>query len=305
MYPLKRFLVCLDLSPIDKTLLEYVAALTSKTPDAKVYFIHVSKRFEVPEEILKSFPGISGPPDEILEKEIEASIEKYFKPFSGAAVDVVVAEGNATEQILKRSQLKEIDLIVMGLKNKLKGSGSNPAKIASVCRSSVLFVPENMRFELRRILIPTDFSAHSAMAYEEALEVCKSNPCEIILQNVYRVPVGYHYTGKDFAEFAIIMKHNAEKQMKDFLRRIKTTEENVKTLCSIDDDEKPADVIYQEAQAQQADLIILGSKGRTTAAAFLVGSVAVNLLRLNKTIPYMIVKDKKSNMGFFEAFKNL
>jgi len=305
MYPLKRFLVCLDLSPMDKTLLEYAAALTSKTPDAKVYFIHVSKRFEVPEEIKKSFPGVTGPPDEILEKEMEASVEKYFKPSSQAAVDLAVAEGNATEQILKWSQLKEIDLIVMGLKNKLKGSGSNPAKIASVCRSSVLFVPENARFDLKRILIPTDFSTHSALAYEEALEVCRDSSCQLIFQNVYKVPVGYHYTGKDYAEFAIIMKRNAEKQMKDFLRRIKVSEESVKTLCSIDDDEKPADVIYQEAQAQQADLIILGSKGRTTAAAFLVGSVAVNLLQQNKTVPYMIVKDKKTNMGFFEAFKNL
>ncbi len=305
MYPLKRFLVCLDFSPIDRTLIEYVAGLTAGIPDAKLYFIYVSKRLEVPEEIKKSYPGITGPADEILEKEMESLVGKHFDGKSAASVSIAVKDGNVTEQILKWSQVKEIDVIVMGLKSSMKGSGSNPAKITSVCHATVLFIPENAKYQLQTVIVPTDFSANSLMALEQALEMKKLVQCRILLQNVYTVPVGYHYTGKEYAEFAVIMKHNAEKQMSNFIRKNNISPDDVQTLFSIDDDEEPADVIYMEAQAQNVDLIILGSKGRTSAAAFLLGSVAVNVLRLNKTVPYMIVKDKKSNMGFIEAFKNL
>lgn len=305
MYPLKRFLVCLDLSPLDKSLLEYAGGLTAHTPDAKVYFIHVSKRFEIPEELKKSYPGITGPADEIIENKIENSVSSYFKPLTPATTEVVVKDGNATEQILKWVKAKEIDLIVMGQKSRLKGSGSNPGKITSVCSSSVLFIPENSQYKLKKILVPTDFSENSAMALETAFAMQKQSNCEVLLQSVYKVPTGYHYTGKEYSEFAIIMKKNAEKDMNVFLKRHNISNEDVQVLFSIDDDDKPADVIYEEAQAQHADLIILGSRGRTAAAAFLLGSVAVNLLQHNKTIPYMIVKDKKSNMSFIEAFKNL
>lgn len=305
MYPLKRFLVCLDLSPMDKTLLEYIGGLTGHTPDAKIYFIHVSKRFEVPEELKKTYPGITGPADEIIENEIENSVNSYFTPLAPATTEIVIKDGNTTEQILKWAKVKEIDLIVMGQKNRLKGSGSSPGKITSVCSSSVLFIPENSQCKLKKILVPTDFSENSAMALETAFGFQKQNNCEVLVQSVYRVPTGYHYTGKEYSEFAVIMRKNAEKDMDVFLKKHNISKEDVRILFSIDDDDKPADVIYEEAQAQHADLIILGSRGRTAAAAFLLGSVAVNLLQHNKTTPYMIVKDKKSNMSFIEAFKNL
>ena len=305
MYPLKRFLVCLDLSPMDKTLLEYVGGLAGHTPDAKIYFIHVSKRFEIPDQLKKSFPGITGPADEIIENNIQNSVNSYFKPLTPVASAIVVKDGNTTEQILKWAKVKEIDVIVMGQKSRLKGSGSNPGKITSVCSSSVLFVPENSQYKLKKILVPTDFSENSAMALEMALGIRKQNSCEILVQSVYKVPTGYHYTGKEYSEFAVIMRKNAEKDMNAFLKKHNVINEDLEVIFSLDDNDKPADVISDVAQARQADLIILGSRGRTAAAAFLLGSVAVQLLQHNKTIPYLIVKDKKSNMSFIEAFKNL
>ncbi|WP_339812690.1 universal stress protein [uncultured Imperialibacter sp.] len=305
MYPLQRILVCLDLSPIDQTLMEYTAHLSKALPNAKVYFIHVSKKLEIPEEIKKMFPNITGPADEALEKGINDEASKYFVNKCDTPYEAVVKDGNETEQILKWSQVKEIDLIVMGLKKSLKGSGTNAAKITAICHASVLFVPENASFKLEKVMVPVDFSKNSAMAVDVAMALKKLGNVEVLLQNVYKVPVGYHYTGKEYVDFAIIMKHNAEKQMKTFLNACQINEDDVIQVFNLDEDDKPADVIFTEAKVQAADMIILGSKGRTMVAALLMGSVAVELLRANKEIPYMIVKDKKANMGFMQAFKNL
>jgi len=158
---------------------------------------------------------------------------------------------------------------------------------------------------MERVLVPTDFSVNSAMAVEQALTLKKATKVEVLLQNVYKVPVGYHYTGKEYVDFAIIMKHNAEKQMEKFVKTNNIPEDDVTPIFNLDEDDKPADIIFTEAKAQHVDMIILGSKGRTMVAAMLLGSVAVELLRVNKEVPYMIVKDKKANLGLVGAFKNL
>lgn len=305
MYPLNRFLVCLDLTPIDQTVMEYTASMTKEIPGSKVYFVHVSKKLEIPEEIKKSFPNITGPADEAIAAGIEEQAEEFFRKNCNTPYEIVVTDGNATEQILKWSQVKEIDVIVMGLKRSLKGAGTNASKITSICHASVLFVPEKSAFQLKRILVPTDFSKNSFMALEQAFVLKSTYQSEVILQNVYRVPVGYHYTGKEYVEFAILMKHTAEKQMAVFLKKHNVNREEVKQLMTLDEDDKPADIIFNEAQAQDVDIIVLGSKGRTMAASLLMGSVAVDLLRLNKEVPYMIIKDKKSNMDFLQAFRKL
>lgn len=305
MYPLKRFLVCLDLSPIDQVLMDYVAALTKSMPDAKVYFIHISKKLEVPEEIRANFPSVTGPADEVIEAGIGDTLSKHFTNKCSTPFEVVVKDGNETEQIIKWSQIKEIDLIVMGLKKSLRGSGTNPAKITSISQCSVLYVPEGFSYKLGRVLIPTDCSKNSAMAVEVGLALKQNKKAELLLQTVYKVPSGYHYTGKSYADFAIIMKHNAENQLKRFYKEHSIDEQQFRVLVTLDDDDKPAEVIFREAKAQSADMIVLGSKGRTMAASFLLGSVAVDLLRLNKEIPYMIVKDKTTTMDFIQAFKNL
>lgn len=305
MYPLKQIIVCLDLSPIDRTLMEYTAHLTKVLPGAKVYFIHVSRKLEIPEEIKKSFPDITGPADEVLKKGIMESVEEHFVVHCDTPYEVEVKDGNSTEQIIKWSQVKEADLIVMGLKKTLKGSGTNASKITSVCLASVLFVPENISFKLERVIVPSDFSDSSALALEQALLFKKSTHAEILLQSVYKVPTGYHYTGKSYSEFALIMRRNTEKEMNTFLKKLKVHEGEIKKVLNLDEDDKPTDMILQEAGVFQVDMIILGSKGRTMSASLLMGSVAVSLINKNKDIPYMIVKDKKANMSFLEAFNSI
>ena len=305
MYPLKQIIVCLDLSPIDQTLMEYTAQLTKVLPGAKVYFIHVSRNLEIPDEIKKTFPGIIGPADEVLKKGISDSVEENFASNCDTPYEVEVKDGNSTEQIIRWSQVKEADLIVMGLKKTLKGSGTNASKITSICLASVLFVPESISFKLERVIVPSDFSDSSALALEQALAFKKSTHAEVLLQSVYKVPVGYHYTGKSYSEFAVIMRRNAEKEMNTFLKKLKLHEGEIKKVLNLDDDDKPADMILREAIVFRVDMIILGSKGRTMLASLLLGSVAASLINKNKDIPYLIVKDKKANMSFLEAFNSI
>jgi len=59
--------------------------------------------------------------------------------------------------------------------------------------------------------------------------------------------------------------------------------------------------ITEFAKKIDADLILLGSRGRTTSAAILLGSTAEKLISYNKLLPMLIFKKKGETMGFFDA----
>ena len=77
------------------------------------------------------------------------------------------------------------------------------------------------------------------------------------------------------------------------------------TRTALDDDPHPADKIYKTGKEMGVDMIILGSKGRTSAAAFLIGSVAEKLVMENSDIPLLLVKKGKENLGFLDALFKL
>ena len=66
-------------------------------------------------------------------------------------------------------------------------------------------------------------------------------------------------------------------------------------------DTSKGDFLIKEAIANHADMIFLGSRGRSNSAAFLLGSFAEKIVNLNNEIPMLIFKKKRENMTFLEA----
>ncbi len=61
-----------------------------------------------------------------------------------------------------------------------------------------------------------------------------ANEAKIVIHHVYRVPSGYHYSGKSFEEFAKIMKKNAEEKMDKLLKEAKIDSSNSKPIYTLD-----------------------------------------------------------------------
>jgi nucleotide-binding universal stress UspA family protein len=64
-------------------------------------------------------------------------------------------------------------------------------------------------------------------------------------------------------------------------------------------------MIFNAAKSSRADLLIMGSRGRSKASAMLMGSVADGLVRINREIPLLVVKNKNENLDFFDALLKL
>ncbi|MEM6524088.1 MAG: universal stress protein [Bacteroidota bacterium] len=297
----KRILVGIDLTQMDETLLKFTSMLVDNFEVDAVYFIHVVKSLEIPEGLSKQYPDLLVPLDESIEKQIDSLLETHFKNRNKVNTQIIVREGNAEEKILRWSGIKEVDLMILGRKRTLKGSGLLVSKLTRSGHCSALLVPEFCGAEIRKVMIPVDFSKNSKIAFSEAMTIRKVLSASIILQHTYRVPIGYHASGKSYEEFRKIMEAHAIEDAHNFLSDLKSTPEEIEIAVTEDDNDQPADKIYEEANVRNVDLVVISSRGRTGIASLLLGSVAEKLSQYNTNIPLLIVRDKGESMGFLEA----
>ncbi|MBL6446127.1 universal stress protein [Fulvivirga sp. 29W222] len=303
MYQVKRLLVGLDLSEMDEKLISYTSGLVKLFGVEMVYFFHVAKSFDLPKKLIEKYPDLVAPVDEALERDIREKVKKHFT--ATCDFQVAVREGNAEDKILRFADLKEIDLMVMGRKQELKGQGVLPGRLAKTIHCSVLLVPENATDRITKILVPVDFSKTSSMALDEAVFIKKSTGADILLHNSYRVPSGYHLSGKSYEEFGEIMKSNAYEDAVEFLQRSELKASDVEIELTLDEHDDPAELSYALAKEKNADLIVIGSKGRTGLASILLGSVADKMIQYDSNIPLIVIKDKKANLDFLQALLKL
>tara|TARA_R100000005_G_scaffold96330_2_gene82419 strand:+ start:5106 stop:5978 length:873 start_codon:yes stop_codon:yes gene_type:complete len=290
---------------MDKGLIQYASMIAQILEVDSVYFLHVAESLELPAEVQEKYPDLVAPLDETLEHEIRGNVEKHFKTPAGCDVQIKVATGQVTEEVLKMAKVKVIDLMILGRRHHRSNAGLNSSKIAKSSPSSVMYVPENPKMELNKILIPIDYSEHSQMAFEIGMALQKQTGAKLMSNHIYRVPKGYYKSGKTFDEFADIMLENTKKDSEKFFKKMELGDTKFEHTFALDDDPHPADKIYKTASEKGADLIILGSKGRTSAAAFLIGSVAEKLVYESGDIPLFLVKKGKENLSLLEALFRL
>lgn len=301
----RRMLVALDLTDMDVFVVKYASMIAKAFEIDAVYFMHVTTSLELPEEIQEKYGNVIAPVDETLQKEMQVVIDEHFMAPGGCDVQVSVQAGKVTDEILKFAKVKVVDLILLGRKEELGGSGLNAKKIAKVSASSVIFVPENPNNQLEKILVSIDYSEHSRMAFEIGIDIQKKTGAKLLSNNVYRVPVGFAKSGKTYEEFAEIMLENTKEECQRFFKKMNLGSVDYDHTYALDDDPHPADKIYKTGAELGVDMIVLGSKGRSSAAAFLIGSVAEKLLMEDNDIPLFLVKKGNENMSFLEALFRL
>jgi nucleotide-binding universal stress UspA family protein len=307
MYPIKKVTIGLDLKDLDKTMVEFADFLANTSAVEDIYFVNVIKNLYVPKEVLKEFPDMVENAIKDRKTEMENKVSEFSKGDQNAKFHFQVLNGKISDSILKFTKEKDIDLIVLGRREKANESGALSQRLARRAACSLLIIPEGTSPKMDRILVPSDFSDHSKLAVEEAINIARSNQnnTEITIQNVYTVPTGYHYTGKTFEEFSEVMKNNAVKNYKKFISKFDTKDINIHSVYSQDTNEDVTTDMMDKAREINANAIIVGAKGRTATTAFFLGSIAERLIQLDNDIPLMIVRPKGKNAGFLEFLKEL
>ncbi|MFY0628237.1 MAG: universal stress protein [Reichenbachiella sp.] len=280
---MNNFLVCLDGSKLDEHIIRYSSMMAHLVACKKVIFIHAVKVNL----------------DTSLKKQFKELISQKFDYSCETSIEII--RGSNASEILAWPHMKEIDLIVMGIKPKSDSTGVHAAKIMGGSYCSVLLVPTTALAEISSVLIPLDFSDNSVRALKVAKAIQKEKDLTVYLQHVFYVPTGYSATGKTYEEFAEIMQKNKRKEYSKFKQQHEIDDSTFEVIFTLDNDDKPSDNIYEMAEEKKVSMIVLGSTGKTKAASMLLRSTAIGLLKYDEDIPCLVVKNKEENIGFFQA----
>jgi len=299
MYRYKRLLVSLNMDEGDKSLTRYAGMIAHMSKAAKVYFLHVAENLDIPDKIRKEYPDMLRPLDEFSVNGMDEAVKKFFNGSNQTEISYDVVEGAILPEILDMAVKKEIDLIIVGKKKRGITPGGFDKKLARKAPCSVLIVPEGVQPKIRKILTPVDFSENSADALDVAAAFVRGSGLpEIFSLNVYQVPIGYYKTGKSYDEFAKIMEKNARENMNEFIQNIELGDVAVQPILILD--KKASRGIESVVKKEDIDLLVMGARGRSAAAAVLLGSVTEQLIMLCN-VPLIAVKKKGANMNVIKA----
>jgi len=145
---------------------------------------------------------------------------------------------------------------------------------------------------VKKILYATDFSKASERALQEAIEQAKRNRAELLVVHVIE-PVPY-VSGEEFGAGELyvkleeIAKREAQSSMAKLMQRLKKAKVRAQSFLFKG---SAHDQIVKAARSKKADMIVIGTHGRTGLSKLFMGSVAGKVVS-SAACPVVTVRGK-------------
>jgi len=283
---IEKILVALDLSEMDDIIIDYAKFISDFWEIKQIGFIHNIKKSDLYGLWNGFLEEEKIPLEKMINKEISEKIDNVFDATVSYTVEVTADD--YTESVIKRKvKENQIDLLLLGKKHDLKGTGSLAHKLMNLLDCDVLFVPEQVNHQLKDVLLPTDFTQNSAKAFKKALYFDSKQNWNMEALHVYSIPsVYFPYIDREKAidktqETVLAKFKNFENRFKlgDFSFH-QIYRENLSVVESI----------LEEATQKKADMIMLSAKGGNKITTLFVGSTTSDLLLNESDLPVYVVK---------------
>jgi nucleotide-binding universal stress UspA family protein len=128
---------------------------------------------------------------------------------------------------------------------------------------------------LRRLLHPSDFSAASRGAFAKAVDLARENRAELILLHVRSLVMPImgdaYMSPQTYEQFERASREAADKQMQRLVADAKKRGVRARGVVA---EGVAHEQIVRAARKQKADMIVMGTHGRTGVSKLFLGSVA-------------------------------
>jgi nucleotide-binding universal stress UspA family protein len=145
-----------------------------------------------------------------------------------------------------------------------------------------------MTIEVRRILIPVDFSDHTPSLLEWGAHLAEEHESAVVLLHAYHLPVEFQQLEGAYLppDFWASVKTDAEQQLGALAAQLREKGLTAETAVC---EGYAATVIVEEAAARDVDLIVIGTHGLSGLKHLLLGSIAERVVQ-KAPCPVLTVK---------------
>jgi nucleotide-binding universal stress UspA family protein len=145
-----------------------------------------------------------------------------------------------------------------------------------------------MTIEVRQILVAVDFSEHAEPVIEWGTHLAEEHGSRLILLHAYHLPVEFQQLEGAYLpqDFWANVKTEALQHLAKYAEEISRKGIEVETVVR---EGYPATVIEEEAARQNADLVVIGTRGLSGIKHLLLGSIAERVVQ-KAPCPVLTVK---------------
>jgi nucleotide-binding universal stress UspA family protein len=285
MVDIQRILCPIDFSDASRHALEHAAA-SATWYGAQLTVVHVSLLLNA--AVMSDEIAVLPPPRP--QTDVIDAIRRFCASvITGGSPEIVVAEGNPAKEIVLLAERMAADLLVMGTHG--RGGferlflGSVTEKVLRTTLCPVLTVPPPIQTPsadpvvYKTILCPVDFSDTSSRALQYASSLANETDARLILLHVVEgviappdVDINAHFNVPEYHRY---LEEDAMARLKTAIpgeARRPRSEERVTSG-------KPFREILRVAAETNAELIVMGVRGRGAVERWVFGSTTHHVLR--------------------------
>jgi nucleotide-binding universal stress UspA family protein len=284
MHRYRHFLVALGRTEADAALLKYAALVAGWGTATEVHFVHVLPSDGDPARV---------PSSDRVREELQAAVERDFRPApANLRQSFAVLTGTPIDQLLIYAAEHGIDLLFVG--GSSSGRQALARRLAMKAPCSVWLVPEQAQARVERVLVPIDFSEPAADSLRVATSLARlSGEAECLALHVF-----FNEARVTYEDYERVLRGQEEQAFSRFVQPIDTKGVAVAPLFV--EGVHVGRIIHETAQQQEADLIVMATRGRSRSAAILLGSVTEETI-LETSVALLVVKHFGARMSVLQA----
>jgi SulP family sulfate permease len=278
----RHVLVGLARTGSDTDLLRYASFVARLGTTQEIRFVHV-------------LPSPHGSADahnhDHVLAQIQAEVKEHFTDVPASVrLYYDVLKGPLLDRLLAFSAEQESDLILLGHRRDRPGRKALARRLAMKAPCSVWMIPDGSPPDVKRILVPIDFSEHTADSLAVAVSLAKRcGHTECLALHVYFDESTVTYEGHEE-----VVRNEEATAYRQFIAPINTQGVTVTPL--FEEGANVAHVINRVAAKYSADLIVMATRGRSRSAAILLGSVTEETI-IETQVPLLVVKHYGARLG--------
>jgi nucleotide-binding universal stress UspA family protein len=285
-----RATVGLELAKPDDAMLAYLRFLFGKVPVAELRFVHVVPGVD----FFATETVTTLEMDEHILAAMQVEITDAFRELKGVNATLEVRSGRPIDELVEELEAPETALVVIGQRD--DGRPNVLArKLARRTDCPVLVIPEDARPTMDHILVPIDFSTHSAEALRTAIALREMvNPeARISAVHIYELPdLSPYRASRTPEEMEAAVRSDREAAMNRFLNdHLGDDAQQVEPILINHNMPGITRYLLDFAEDQDVDFVVMGAKGHSKLELLLLGSVAENFLSDNEEFPVLLVKE--------------